>query len=86
MKTAGEGDTYPSSHPPGSAPGHKLQRPSKESGIFQSLGTICTFLLKGKVKRGGGGGGWGWHNGSLPKYAPGGRSRFQISLNFKCIK
>ena len=25
---------------PGSAPGHKLQRPSNESGIFQSLGTI----------------------------------------------
>ena len=25
----------------------------KTSGIFQSLGTICSFLLKGKVKRGG---------------------------------
>ena len=32
-------------HPtPGSAPGHKLQKPSKESGIFHSLGTI-TFVL-----------------------------------------
>ena len=30
--------------PPRSAPGHKLQKPSKESGIFQSLGTI-NFVL-----------------------------------------
>ena len=39
----------------GSAPGHKLQKPSKESGMFQSLGTISyvLFLLKGTVKRGG---------------------------------
>ena len=29
---------------PGSAPGHKLQKPSKESGIFQPLGTI-NFVL-----------------------------------------
>ena len=27
----------PSPYPPGSVPGHKLQQPSKESGIFQSL-------------------------------------------------
>ena len=32
--------------PPESAPGHKLQKPSKESGIFQSLGT------KNRVKKG----------------------------------
>ena len=41
-------DAYPSSYLPGSAPGHELQKPSKESGIFQSLGTIsffCFFLL-----------------------------------------
>ena len=37
-------DAYRSSYPPGSAPGHKLQKPSKESGIFQSLGTI-NFVL-----------------------------------------
>ena len=39
-------DAYPSSYPPGSAPGHKLQKPSNtgKSGIFQSLGTI-NFLL-----------------------------------------
>ena len=37
-------DAYPSSYPPESAPGHKLQKPSKESGIFQSLGTI-NFVL-----------------------------------------
>ena len=42
-----------STHPPRSAPGHKLQKPSKESRVFQSLDTICSFLLKGKVKRGG---------------------------------
>ena len=41
--------------PLGSAPGHKLQKPSKESGMFQSLGTISfvLFLLKGRVKKGG---------------------------------
>ena len=33
-------------------PGHKLRKSSKESGIFQSLGTISFFfLLKGRVKR-----------------------------------
>ena len=44
----------------GLATGHKLQKPSKESGIFQSLGTISfvLFLLKGRVKKG-----EGWHNG-----------------------
>ena len=33
-------DAYPSSYLLGSAPGHKLQKPSKESGKFHSLGTI----------------------------------------------
>ena len=37
---------------PGSAPDHELQKPTKEFGISQSLGTICSFLPKGKVKRG----------------------------------
>ena len=49
------------SHPTlGLATGHKLQKPSKESGMFQSLGTISfvLFLLKGRVKKG-----EGWHNG-----------------------
>ena len=27
------------------APGHKLQKPSKESGLFQSLGTINFFFF-----------------------------------------
>ena len=51
-------------------PGHKLQKPSKESGIFQSrfffFGTISFvfFSLKGKVKRRG--------HGTMPsKYASG---------------
>ena len=52
----------------GLATDHKLQKPSKESGMFQSLGTISfvLFLLKGKVKKG-----KGWHNGPLSEYAPG---------------
>ena len=33
--------------------GHKLQKLSKESGIFQFLGTIILFFLKSRVKRGG---------------------------------
>ena len=37
-------DGYFSSYPAGSAPGHKLRKPSKESSIFQSLGTI-NFVL-----------------------------------------
>ena len=45
-------EAYPSCYPPKSAPGHKLQKPSKESGIIQSLGTtnFVNFLLKDKVK------------------------------------
>ena len=31
--------------PPGSAPGYKLQKPSKESGIFQPLGTISFAIF-----------------------------------------
>ena len=52
--------TYPASYPPGSAPGHKQQKPSKESGMFQCLGTVnfVLLLLKGTVKWGGG----AWHN------------------------
>ena len=50
---------------PTSAPGHKLQKPSKESGIFQSHGTInfVNFLLEDKVKRRGPGRG---ENGTTP--------------------
>ena len=39
---------------------HKLQKPSKESGVFQSLGTIRSFLLKGKVKK----------RGAMAQYLP----------------
>ena len=41
--------------PPGSAPGHELQKRSKESGIFQSLGIplILFFFTKSRVKKGG---------------------------------
>ena len=50
-----------------SVPGHKLQKPSKEFGIFQSHGTIyfVNFLPKDKVKREGRGGGGGCHNAPL---------------------
>ena len=54
-------DAYPLSYPPG----YKLQKLSKESGIFQSLGTInFVFLLKGRVKMRG-------HLTMHPKYASG---------------
>ena len=47
--------TYLSSYSPGSAPGHKLQKQSKECNMLQSLGTISFFffLLKGRFKKGG---------------------------------
>ena len=50
-------DAYPLSYPPG----HNLQKPSKKSGMFQSLGTInfVFFLLKAESKEG-----WAWHNDS----------------------
>ena len=41
-------------HPtPGSVPGRKLQKPSKESGILQSLGTVnfVLFYKKAQSKR-----------------------------------
>ena len=42
--------------PPGSAPGHELQKPSKESGIFLSRGTInFVFFTKRWSRKGGGG-------------------------------
>ena len=41
-------------------PTHKLQKPSKESGIFQSLGTINFVLFtERQSQKGGGGGGHG---------------------------
>ena len=43
-------DAYPSSYLP---PCHKLQKLSKESGMFQSLGTVnfVFFLLEGRIIR-----------------------------------
>ena len=38
-------DAYPSSYHSGSAPGHKPQKPSKESGMFLSHGTIVLFFF-----------------------------------------
>ena len=45
---------YPSSYPYGFAPGHKLQKPSKESGVLHSLGTNNVVLVyqKTELKRG----------------------------------
>ena len=52
--------------PPGSAPGHRLYKPSKESSIIQSLGTVNFVLFYWKTK-------WkgerAWPN-APPKYAP----------------
>ena len=56
--------------PRGSVPGHKLQKPSKESGIFQSLFGTINFVLftrrQSPKQRTGGGGGRAWHNASSP--------------------
>ena len=38
-------DAYPLSYPSGYTPGRKLEKPSKESDIFQSLDTISILLL-----------------------------------------
>ena len=67
LKMTGGRMYTPHPTPFGSAPGHKLQKPSKESGMFQSLGTISfvLFLLKARVKKRG-------HGTMAPsKYAPG---------------
>ena len=46
MKMAGGRMYTPGPHPtPGSAPCHELQKSSKESGIFQILGTISFVLF-----------------------------------------
>ena len=68
LKMAGGRMHTPHPTPRGSAPGHKLQKPSKESGMFQSLGTICSvffFYCKTESK------GWGaWHNAPLNTLLP----------------
>ena len=62
-------DAYPSSYPPGSAHGQKLEKPSKESGIFQSLGTInFAFFIKRQSQKKGG----SMAQSPPLKYAPGG--------------
>ena len=49
-----DGGCIPLILPPGSAPGHELQRPSKESGIFQSRGTInFVFFTERRSRKGG---------------------------------
>ena len=45
-----------SSYPFACTPGHKLQKPPKGSGIFQSLGTISFVLFYEKAESKGGGG------------------------------
>ena len=48
-------DAYPSSYLSGFAPGHKLQKPSKESDIFQSLvaPSVLFFFTKRQNQKGG---------------------------------
>ena len=53
--------------PPGSAPGHKLQKPSKESSIFHSLGTLILFFFTKKQSQKGG----MTQYSSPPKHTPG---------------
>ena len=62
------GNAIASSYPPGSAPGHTLQKPWKESGIFQSS-LILLFFTKRQIKRRGQGEGEGT-TPPPPKYAP----------------
>ena len=64
LKMAGgkmHSNAYPSSYSPVSAHGHKLRKPSKKSGIFQSLGTISFVPFYEKVESKGG----PWHNAPL---------------------
>ena len=61
-------DAYSSSYPSEFAPGHKLQRPSKESGIFQTLAPLVLFLFAKRQSQKGGG--RAWHNSPATKYAP----------------
>ena len=63
----GKNDAYYSSYPPESAPGHKLQKPSKESGIVQSLGTTDLVLFTKKQSQKGKGMAQYY---PPPKYAP----------------
>ena len=61
-------DAYPSFFPSGFVPGHKLEKPSKESGIYQFFDTISRLLFlftKRQSQKGRG----AWHNGPAPKYA-----------------
>ena len=48
-----------SSYPFACTPGHKLQKPPKGCGIFQSLGIISFVLFYEKAESKGGG---AWHN------------------------
>ena len=57
LKMAGGRMHAPHATPPVSAPVHNLQKQSKESGIFRSLGTI-NFVLFTKRQNQRGGGAW----------------------------
>ena len=54
LKMAGRG-CIPLILPPRSVPSHKLQKPSKEYGIFQLLGTINFVLFAKRQSQKGGG-------------------------------
>ena len=61
--------SHSSPTPPGSAPDHKLQKPSKESlAYFSHLAPLVLFFFTKKQSQKG----EAWHNGfaPLPKYAP----------------
>ena len=57
LKIAGGKMHIPSSYLPGSAPGNKLYKLSKEPNIFQLLGTISIVRSYCRVKKKGGGDG-----------------------------
>ena len=65
LKTAGGRMHTPQPYPSGSAPCHKLQKPSNESGKFSHLLTI--LILFSFIKRQSQKGEGVWHNVPPPK-------------------
>ena len=73
LKMAGGRMYTPYPSPPGSAPGHKPPKPSKESGIFQQFSHLAPLILFFFTERQSQGG--AWHNALPPKYAPAVKSK-----------
>ena len=59
-------EAYPSSYPPGSAPGHNLQKPSNTLSLpyFNHLAPLTLLIVAKRQSKEGrtGKGSWHWHN------------------------